>query len=216
MKTIKATCAALLACFGLQANASVITLQTAYSAAQSQSGAAAYKTVVEQALLSQGAGYGTKTISAYDNISNSNQFLGGSNSNIAWKATIDFSAATAATWTFRSGVDFGYGGALFLDGVALVSQSYDMYWNNNYNNTSQILQASSLLAAGNHTLTIYGLERCCDGVQQAQFQVAGAGFTTFAANDGIGPKAVPEPATLATFALGLGLVAGLRRRSKRG
>lgn len=216
MKNIKASCAILVACFAAQANASIITLQTAYSTAGSQSSATAYKDVVERALLSQGAGYGTKTISSYDNLSNANQFSGGANSNIAWKATIDFSVATAATWTFRTGVDFGNGGALFLDGVALTSRSTDMYWGNSYATASQYLQASSLLAAGNHTLTIYGLENCCDGVQQAQFKAAGASFATFAANDGIGPKAVPEPATLATFGLGLALAAGMRRRGKRG
>lgn len=213
---MKAVCAILLSCFAAQANASVITLQTAYSSAGPQSSATGYKDVVERALLSQGAGYGTKTISSYDNLSNANQFSGGANSNIAWKATIDFSVANAATWTFRTGVDFGNGGALFLDGVALTSRSTDMYWGNSFATASQYLQASSLLAAGNHTLTIYGLENCCDGVQQAQFKAAGASFATFAANDGINPKAVPEPATLATFGLGLAVVAGLRRRGKRG
>ncbi|MFK3740747.1 CCXG family PEP-CTERM protein [Massilia sp. TN1-12] len=216
MKNLKTSCVLLLACFAAQANASVITLQTAYSAAGSQTGAAAYKDVVERALLSQGAGYGTKTISSYTNISNTNQFSGGANSNIAWKATIDFSVATAGTWTFRTGVDFGNGGALFLDGVALTASSTDMYWGNSYTNASQYLQAVSQLAAGNHKLTIYGLESCCDGVQQAQFKAGSAAFATFAANDGISPKAVPEPATLATMGLGLGLLAGLRRRGKRG
>lgn len=215
MKIAQTAATALLACFALNAGASVITLQTGYSTAKSQASADAYKSTVEQALLTTTAGYGTKTLTSYTNISNSNQFSGGANSNIAWKATIDFSAATASTWSFRTGVDFGYGGALFLDGVALSYSAADMYWGGSYSNASQYLAATSALTAGNHTLTIYGLEACCDGTQQAQFKIGNGAYTTFASTDGIAPKAVPEPATLASFALGLGLIAGLRRRSKK-
>ena len=57
--------------------------------------------------------------------------------------------------------------ALFLDGVALDFKSNDMWWAGNYNNGSQFLSGSSALSAGNHTLSIYGLEGCCDGGETA-------------------------------------------------
>lgn len=220
MNSAQKLCLAVLACAAVQANASVITLQTAYSGAGVQSSGNAYRTTVETALLNQGTGYGTATLGSYDNVSNSKLF-GGTDSNIAWKATIDFAVAanqTTSTWSFRTGVDFGYGGSLFLDGVAVDTKSWDMYWSNSYTNSSQYFQYSTLLAAGNHTLTIYGLERCCDGAQQAQFKIGNGNYTTFASTDGLNPKvaAVPEPATMASFALGLGLIAGLRRRARRG
>lgn len=215
MISVRKLCFAALACAAIQADASVITLSTAYSVAGKQASGDAYRSTVEAALKNQGAGYGTKTLSTYDNVSNSSLF--GANSNIAWKATIDFNAATDATWAFRSGVDFGNGGALFLDGVAVDVKSTDMYWSNSYDNASQYFQYTTLLKAGNHTLAIYGLENCCDGLQQAQYKIGGAAYTTFASADGLNPKAaaVPEPATLASFGLGLALIGGLRRRQRQ-
>ncbi|WP_296947911.1 CCXG family PEP-CTERM protein [uncultured Massilia sp.] len=220
MNSAQTLCVAILAVAAAQADASVITLQTAYSTAGVQGSGNAYRSAVDTALLHQGSGYGTATLASYDNVSNSKLF-GGVDSNIAWKATIDFAVAAdqaATTWSFRAGVDFGYGGALFLDGVAVDTKSWDMYWSNNYNNSSQYFLYSTKLGAGNHTLAIYGLEKCCDGVQQAQFKIGDGNYTTFASTDGLNPKvaAVPEPATIASFALGLGLIAGLRRRGKRG
>jgi len=222
MKIHTTLCAAVLSCCAFQADASVITLQTAYSTATAQTTAAGYKSTVEAALKTQAqtpkTGYGTKVLPAYDSVSN--QALFGANSDIAWKATIDFgvTAAQAGNWTFRTGVDFDYGGALFLDGIALTSSGNNMYWGGNYNTASQYLQASLNLAAGNHTLTIYGLEHCCDGAEQAQFKIGSSGlYTSFAGTDGLNLKssAVPEPATLASFGLGLALVAGIRRRRQQ-
>jgi hypothetical protein len=205
-------CAAVLACAAVQAHASVITLQSAYSGAQNQASAAAYRDVVNAAVQSQGAGYGTAVLGAYDSVSNGNLF--GSNHDIAWKATVNFGVADAqaGSWSFRSGVDFGYGGAMFLDGNAIDMKTTNMWWSGSYNDPSQFLAATLNVGAGNHTLTLYGLENCCDGAQQTQFRIGAGQYTTFARADGLDAVAVPEPLSLATFGLGLGLVAGLRRR----
>ena len=195
------------------ANASTITLSTGYSAAAAQTSAANYQSVVNAAVATPGAGYGSTSIASYDNVSNSGLF--GSGSNIAFKSVINFgvSAADAGAWSFRSGVDFGKGGALFLDGVALDFKSNDMWWAGNYNNGSQFLSGSSLLAAGNHTLSIYGLENCCDGGQQAQFKAGNSNFTSFSSTDGL-VSAVPEPTTYAMLLIGLGLLGFTARRKQ--
>jgi len=218
-KTYIATVAAVLACASLQANASIITVQTAFSKAKSQTSANAYKDVVEQALLTQSTGYGTATVDSYAGISSGKLF--GAQQDIAWKATVDFTVAAAGTWFFRTGVDFGLGGAMFLDGVALKFRSNDMFTGGTYGSSTSTahLEGSALLSVGDHQLTIYGLDNCCGGIQDAQFRTAQTSYKTFAKNDGISPKvvpaAVPEPATLASLALGLGLIAGVRRRAKR-
>ena len=147
------------------------------------------------------------------NISNYSLF-GSPSSNIAFKSTINFgvSADKAGLWGLRAGVDFGNGGAVFLDGVALGYKSNDMWWDGSYSNSSQFFQFATNLAAGNHVLNIYGLEACCDGGQQVQFRTASAdGFQTFAKTDGLIP-AVPEPETYAMLLMGAGLMGCLRRR----
>lgn len=214
--------AVVLACFAFNASASVITLSTGFNTAGVQTSAAGYKTAVEAALLTQAqtpkAGYGTKVLSTYDKVSNASVF--GAGSDVAWKATINFdvSAVQAGSWSFRTGVDFDYGGALFIDGVAATFSSANMYWGNTYTDTTQFLQTTMNLAAGNHTLTIYGLEHCCDGLEQAQFKAANStAFTTFSSTDGLKAAAVPEPGTLISMSLGLFALIGVRRRRyKRG
>lgn len=197
-----------------QANASTITISTGFSEAGVQSSAAAYQAVVNAAVANPGAGYGTTSLSSYDNVSNHGLF--GSGSNIASKSTITFgvSAADAGQWSFRSGVDFGRGGAMFLDGVALDYKINDMWWAGNYGNGSQFFAGTSLLSAGNHTLSIYGLEGCCDGGQQVQFSKGSSNFASFSSTDGL-ISAVPEPSTYAMLVVGLGLLGFSARRKQQ-
>jgi len=214
MKTTTKLCAALLAGLATCANASVIKLEVATTTPAVQANAAAYKTAVDAALANPAAYKGSKSIATYDNVTVKGQF--GSLSNYAFESTIDFgvTAAQAGAWNFRTGVDFGFGGALFVDGVALNYNTHDMWWANNYNAVNGSLQGSLVLAAGNHTMKVYGLEACCDGPQQAQFKAANAsGYTTFSSNDTL--NAVPEPVSIATFGLGAGVLALVRRRRKQ-
>lgn len=197
------------------ANASTITVSTGYSTASAQKNADAYKAVVDAAVAKPTLGYGSKTVASYNALDNSSLF--GSSTNIAFRSTIDFgvTAAQAGSWSFRTGVDFSNGGALFLDGVALDVGTNDMWWNGNYSNSNGFLSGSSTVAAGNHTLSIYGLESCCDGYQQAQFKAGNSSFASFSSTDGLASVSpVPEPSTYAMLLVGLGLLAFTGRRSE--
>ncbi|CDG83938.1 CCXG family PEP-CTERM protein [Janthinobacterium agaricidamnosum] len=199
------------------AQASTITIQTANSNAAAQNSAAAYRSVVDAALASPAGAATSKTVAIYDNIA-SQSLLGGSLSSIAFKSTVDFgvSAANAGLWTIRSGVDFSKGGAIFVDGVAYGYSSSDMYWAGAYNTPGQYFNIALNLAAGNHTLNIYGLEACCGGLQQAQFKAgSSASFTTFSNTDNL-VSPVPEPGIYAMLLIGMGLLAFSARRETRG
>jgi len=168
--------------------------------------------VVDAAVVIPAAGYGSAFPVIYDNITN--QGLFGSGTDIAFKSTVDFgvSAANAGIWEIRAGVDFGLGGALFVDGVARDFNSNDMWWNGSYANSTQFLTITLNLAAGNHTLNLYGLEHCCDGPQQAQFRFSNSEFETFSTRDNLAP--VPEPESYALLLTGRGVMGAIARRRK--
>jgi hypothetical protein len=192
--------------FGLVAgiaSASTIQIQTgAYTGDGSFASALDYQAAVDAAVSGPGA---TSTfVGSYDN-------LPVSLNSSALEATIDFTASTAGTWEFRTGVDFGLGGAIFLDGVALAYNTNNMWWGGSYSDPSQFLAGTSTLASGNHTLTIYGIEDCCSGNQQAQYKIGDGDFTSFSNADGL-VAVVPEAQTFAMLLAGLGLVATMARR----
>ena len=144
--TFKYAAAVTLFVLFSNADASMIKIDTGFSSAGQQIDAAAYKSLVDAAVASPSAGYGTTNISVYDNISNHSLFSGGSYTDIAFKSTIDFhvSAVNAGAWDFRAGVDFGHGGAMYLDGVAYDFKTNDMWWNGSYSDSSQYLSINSL------------------------------------------------------------------------
>lgn len=198
--------------FAGAAQASDITFEAGASNAGFQSSADAYRTVVEQALQ---AGSQSFSVGLFDDISGHGVF-GGSITDLAFRATIDFgvSAADAGQWAIRAGIDFGRGGAVFLDGAALAFSAADMWWDGSYADTTQSFQLTGLsLAAGNHSLQFFGLENCCDGGQQAQFSIKGNSYQTFGSNDGL-VAAVPEPETYALMLGGLGALIFMARRRR--
>jgi PEP-CTERM motif len=196
------------------AHASNITVSTGFSPAGPQATANDYLTTVNAAVATPTAGYGSTSVSLYDGVSNHSLF-GGPTTNIAFKSVIDFGVSTAGAWDFRFGVDFGGGGAVFLDGVAQDFRNTDMWWAGSYGDSSQFLAFSSNLATGNHQITLVGFEGCCDGGQQAQFRAANSNtFQTFGANDGLNVTAVPEPESYAMLLAGLGLMGTVARRRK--
>ena len=95
-----------------------------------------------------------------------NRALGGSNGNFGWciSAMVEVTAANAGLWGFRYGADFGHGGHLYVRETELEAQwNDDLWWAQNYNNTSETLEGTIVLAPGWHRYEALGFEGCCDG-----------------------------------------------------
>jgi len=158
----------------------------------------------------------TTAVPVWDNTA-SNQGCGGGATDISFHYQVDFFVKPAGGMDFQIAPDFGYGGAAFLDGAEV---GYDsgfntyggMWWGGDWNNTSQMFVFSSNLAAGLHTLDVYGQEGCCDGPTGGRFsRDGGSSWTAFGDNDGL--NAVPEPSSILLSATGLvGLLGYVRRR----
>lgn len=224
---ILALTAALAAVTAAPASASVIAMGTRYSTAgapalgSDSANATYYHDTVEAALLgAPTAGYCDAAPAAYSNLSNQ-LTCGGVANDLAFGFFVDFgvTAAQGANFDLRIGPDFGRGGAVFLDGNLLGVRTTDMWWNGSYADAAQVFEFDDMvLAAGNHRLAVYGLEGCCDGPQQAQYQLGSSGWNVFARTDALSRQAVPEPASLGLALAALAAAGGvpaLRRRRTR-
>ena len=199
----KFAAAVALAALAGAAGASTISYQTGSTFESGLADANAYRTDVSAAV----AGSPVVSLSDYSNLDLS------SLRNFALASTITFFVNSPETIEVRAGVDFGGGGALFLDGSALDSKSTDMWWNYSYSDSSQFLANTTpvALSVGSHTINLYGFEGCCSGNTQMQFSLdGGQTFTSFGATDGL--PAVPEAQSYAMLLAGLGLVATVARR----
>lgn len=95
-----------------------------------------------------------------------NRAVGGTNGDYGWciSAVLNVTPATVGNWSFRYGADFGHGGHLYVRGQALEEDwNSDLWWANNYANTSQTLEGAITLPEGWHRYEALGFEGCCDG-----------------------------------------------------
>lgn len=129
------------------------------------------------------AGYGCTFITNFTGITNRNQFSPPSrNGNFIALSESFFEVRPGeeGIWSFRYGADFGWGGGLYVDDVPLEEQwPDDLWWANNWNNSTEVLEGSISLTAGYHKLEVIGGEGCCDGGITVQYRRPGGAYQTF-------------------------------------
>lgn len=129
------------------------------------------------------AGYGCTFITNFTGVTNRNQFSPPSrNGNFIAYSESFFEVLTGeeGIWEFRYGGDFGRGGALYVNDIALEEQwTDDLWWGFNWGAAGEVLQGTINLTAGFHKLEVIGAEGCCDGGITVQYRRPGGSFQTF-------------------------------------
>lgn len=129
-----------------------------------------------------GVGVGCKIITNFTNISNTNQFVSGVNSNLGESFLGFFNATVTGNWGFRQGVDYGRGGGMYMDDSVIEDAwNVNMWWNNSYAITAQTLDNASVAvsATGYHAIRSLGFEDCCDGAGEMQLKTPAGAYTTW-------------------------------------
>jgi hypothetical protein len=139
-------------------------------------------------------------------------------SNYHSRLEVDFSVGTAFAgndWAFQIAPDAGFGGAMYLDGIQIDTDTSDLWWGFSWGNVTELLTGAGLdITSADHTLEVFWAEGCCNGGQSARFRTgADAEWQALSvANLDDVAVDVSEPASIALFGLGLLGLAGSRKR----
>ncbi len=157
-----------------------IKFHTRYSVANPNNKAAGFNTFI--AAADGVAGYGCKFITNFTSIRNQNQFAPPAiNKNFgAYSETFfEVKPSEAGLWSVRYGGDFGRGGGLYVDDVALEEDwNTDLWWAYNWGHPD-VLEGAISLTAGYHRLEVIGFEGCCDGGITVQFKKPAGVYQTY-------------------------------------
>ncbi len=118
-------------------------------------------------------GYGCAVYSDITGRNNRNTF-NGPNGNYGLLNEVYFEVDVPGIWSFRYGGDYGLGGGLYVNSLALDERwNDDLWWAMNFNNPD-VLSGSILLDNGYHHIETIGFEGCCDGPIHVQFKRPGS------------------------------------------
>jgi hypothetical protein len=152
------------------------------------------------------------TAGIVNNIDSFEMFQSGNNS--LTMLTIDFNIDYEGLWSFESGLDAGYGAALFVDGTLIDNRTDNLWWRYNWSNSDVFRVEDIALSTGNHVIQLLWAENCCNGSSSVRFtetlgqdrllSVAGIDEASTSSST------IPEPTSIALF--GLAALSLLTRR----
>ena len=149
-------------------------------------------------------GYGCTHPIQYSGIQNSSQNPGNVRVNFIAYSTALFTVPTSGTWGVRYGADYGLGGGLYVDGIALDERwDDDLWWGGSDWNNGDVLSGTINLTAGEHKLEIIGAEGGNDGGLTIQFYRGSTNtWEQDATNLGISIRSEACPVTRHTISYG--------------
>jgi hypothetical protein len=117
---------------------------------------------------------------------------GSGSENIGYEIELTFfvTSETVGVWAFRLGPDFGWGGAMFIDGSEVAQSVEDLWWNYSWDNSSELLEGGGELEEGTHTMTAIGFEGCCSGGSALQYRLSDSDWATLTP-EGLGLNCEP-------------------------
>ncbi len=165
------------------------------------------------------AGFGNASVAEWNGVSNGSMIPGGATISLAYHLQVDFyiEPGEAGSFAFQLGVDFGRGGAAFLDGAAVTFSSDDLWWAGSWADPNEMLAGKVILGAGAHRLDVYGKEDCCDGGSAGRYSFDGLSWALFGSGDALNrPTGVPDAgSTGLALALALSGLAWFNRQVRR-
>jgi hypothetical protein len=118
--------------------------------------------------VKSGKGYCEKLVNSMTQVSNQ-KLCKGVNKNVGYYYRITFPVGTdGLVYSFKTPVDFGLGGVVYLDGKMIKKDLSDIW----QGGKSTKLDFSAKLSKGNHVLELFGSEKCCDGTTRWTFKVS--------------------------------------------
>jgi hypothetical protein len=95
----------------------------------------------------------------------------------------------------------------------LTTDTTDLWWSYNWNNSSEILSsAANILNFGHHFLEVFWAEGCCNGGNSARFSVNGGDWKVLDVANLNSLEPVPVPAALWLFGSVLVGLMGMHRK----
>jgi hypothetical protein len=120
--------------------------------------------------------------------------------------TIDFNINYDGIWSFKSGLDAGYGAALFVDGTLINNRTDNLWWGYNWNHSDVFNIENIAFASGKHVVQLLWAENCCNGASTVRF-TGKSGQEKLLSVANINAESIPEPTCIALFGLAaLGLI----------
>lgn len=74
-------------------------------------------------------------------------------------------------YQFDLGLDAGRGVAVYFDDEVVLTSDSDTWWNNDWTSDAVLSFDTGACSEGEHTVTIYSLEDCCDGNNDVRFRI---------------------------------------------